>query len=132
MGVGRATKLCIMEVKDGNTPEERPAKVIMQGLAYAQFVLELLRSASGEKWWHIFGFAGKCPEAIELYVVCVMPSTSNNDTSFEGKVINAAPDSNDRFILHYMYFEEVDNKLINITTSLPKCMVIRDMTAGSL
>ena len=74
IGAGSATKLCIMELKDENKPDEPPAKVILQGLAYAVFIKELLRSESGAEWWKIFGFSGKLPEQLELYVICVMPS----------------------------------------------------------
>ena len=115
---GRATKLCIMEVKDENVSKEPPAKAIQQGLAYAAFIIELLRSNSGEEWWKIFGFKGKPSKRIELYVVCVMPSTNNNDISFTGNIIK---NNQDRFYLHYIYFKEEDNKILDIETSLEKC-----------
>lgn len=73
VGVGKATKLCVMEVKDENKKSEPPAKVIQQGLSYATFIRELLRSESGNAWWKIFGFNGKLPDHLELYVVCVLP-----------------------------------------------------------
>ena len=120
IGVGKATKLCIMEIKDAY---ESPTKVIQQGLAYAKFVRELLRSDSGEKWWKIFGFKGKPPSKIDFYVVCVMPSSSNNDTSIAGQILKAANDSDDTFNLHHMYFEEKDNVLTSIITSLNQCRV---------
>ncbi|MCX5905301.1 MAG: hypothetical protein NTV89_17940, partial [Proteobacteria bacterium] len=118
IGTGRATKLCIMEVKDENHSKEPPTKVIQQGLAYATFIRELLRSNSGEEWWKIFGFNGKCPYKPELYVTCVMPSTVNNDKSFAGNIIKNDQDS---FHLHYIYFREENNKLRDIETSLEKC-----------
>jgi len=118
IGTGNTTKLCIMELKDENNAKETPAKAILQGLAYATFILELLRSKSGQEWWKIFGFSGKLPEQLELYVTCVMPSTSNNDTSFANKTINIAKDS---FHLNYIYFHEKDIKIVDIVTSLKQC-----------
>jgi hypothetical protein len=104
-----------MELKDENAPKEPPAKAILQGLAYATFITELLRSESGQEWWKIFGFSGKLPEQLELCVACVMPSTKNNDIFFANKIIKTAKDS---FHLHYIYFKEEDNKVVNIETSL--------------
>ncbi|MCE5212179.1 MAG: hypothetical protein LLG40_11540 [Deltaproteobacteria bacterium] len=110
-------KLCIMEVKDENVSKEPPAKVIQQGLAYATFIRELLRSGSGDKWWKILGFDRKLPEKIVFYVACVMPSKDQNDESFAGQII-PIPNSNDNFHLHYIYFQENNNNISNIISSL--------------
>ena len=120
IGKGKATKLCIMEIKDENIAIEPPVKVIQQSLAYATFIRELLRSESGQEWWKIFGFSGKIPEQLELYVACVMPSIDNNDTSFANEIIKTAKDS---FHLHCIYFQEKDNKIVDIVTSLKQCSV---------
>ena len=118
IGTGRSTKLCIMEVKDENVSKEPPSKAIQQCLAYATFIRELLGSNSGKKWWKIFGFNGDCPDKPGIYVACVMPSKTNNDTSFAGDIIENDQGS---FHLHYIYFEEDDNKIVNIETSLGNC-----------
>ena len=115
IGSGNATKLCIMEVKDENDSKEPPKKAIQQGLAYATFIRELLRSKSGEKWWKIFGFSGKLPDQLELYVACVMPSIDNNDTSFKDIIITIEQDS---FHLHYLYFQEKNNSIVDVVTSV--------------
>ena len=121
IGKSGATKLCIMELKDQNIPKEPPSKVVKQGLAYALFIRELLKSDSGAVWWKIFGFSGKLPEQLELYVTCVMPSSvKNNDTSFKEKIIKTGKDS---FNLNYIYFEEEDHKVTGIETSLKRCIV---------
>ncbi|MCX6383356.1 MAG: hypothetical protein NTV16_02555, partial [Actinobacteria bacterium] len=117
---GSTTKLCIMELKDENKPVEPPAKVILQGLAYAVFIKELLRSESGAEWWKIFGFNGKLPEQIELYVTYVMPSIKVKDASFGGKIIKTSKDS---FNLNYIYFNEKDNNVLGIEASLKQCIV---------
>ena len=119
IGTGSTIKLCIMELKDENVPKEPPAKAIQQGLAYATFITELLRSESGQGWWKIFGFSGKIPEQLELYVVCVMPLINNSDTSFANKIIKTTKDS---FHLHYIYFQEVI-KIAKVMTSLKQCSV---------
>ena len=115
--IGKGIKLCIMELKDENAPKESPAKAILQGLAYATFITELLRSESGQEWWKIFGFSGKIPEQLELDVACVMPSINNNDTFFANEIIKIAKDS---FHLHYIYFQEVI-KIAKVMTSLKQC-----------
>lgn len=122
IGVGGGTKLCIMEVKDENIAAEPPESAILQGLSYGVFVLNLLRSESGDLWWKIFGFNGKLPGFIDLYIVCSMPSVEGNDTSFAEKVINYKQDT---FHLHYLYFQEKDNCIKNFETSLKQCKVAR-------
>jgi len=118
--IGKSTKLCIMEVKDEHIPSEPPAKVIQQGLAYATFIRELLRSKSGEGWWNIFGFKGAPPASLDIYTACVMPSSPCNDTSFAGTKLKIGCDS---IHLHHLYFNEADHKLNKIETSLPQCQV---------
>jgi len=120
IGTGKATKLCIMEVKDKYDPKEPPAIAIKQGLAYATFIRELLRSESGESWWNIFGFKGKLPEAVEIYVACVMPPPTKNEIFAAGTKLKIG---NDSFQLHHLYFTEQDNKLTKIESSLPQCPV---------
>lgn len=128
VGTGKATKLCIIEVKDENCTKEPPAKVIQQGLAYAAFIRELLRSKSGNEWWKIFGFGGTLPQSLEIYVACAMPSSATNNHSFSNINIDADPSKtsafpNDRFQLHYLYFQENVNQITSIASSLPKCQV---------
>ena len=119
IGTGKATKLCIMELKDENNAKETPVNAIQQGLAYATFIRELLRSKNGQDWWKIFGFGSKLPEQLELYVACVMPLINKNNTSFANKIIKTTKDS---FHLHYIYFQEVI-KVAKVMTSLKQCSV---------
>lgn len=116
IGQGRGTTLCIMEVKDEYLKREPPEKAITQGLYYAVFIRELLRSKSGNNWWHIFGFGGTVRKKLTLYVCCVMPfnNAGANDTSFRKRQISIG---NDTIELHYIYFSE-DGKINNIETSL--------------
>jgi hypothetical protein len=107
-----------MDVKDENNSKEPPAKVIQQGLMYATFIRELLRSSSGDLWWKLFGFNRKLTASLDLYVTCVMPSNANNDESFADTILKTG---NDSFHLHYLYFKEKDNKLSSIDTSLLQC-----------
>jgi len=131
IGTGKTAKLCIMELKDEITPKETPAKAIQQGLAYATFIRELLRSKSGETWWRIFGFNGSVPNKLELYVACVMPSKDNyeeNDRSFKDEAIQIPDEKspNDFFHLHYIYFKEENNTIISIDTSIKECQFHRE------
>lgn len=125
IGTGGGVKLCVMEVKDEHSPAEPPGKAVKQGLAYAVFLRELLRSSSGSKWWEIFGFkkSEELPKKLEIYVVSAMPPKSGEDLTFAGKVI-LFPESEDSIHLHYLSFEEQDNSGFRaMITSLPQCTV---------
>ena len=116
---GPATRLCIIELKDENEPDEPPRDALKQAVAYATFIRELLRSDAGLIWWKIFGFGGKIPETLELYAACAMPSNENNDYSFKDMEVNIG---NDTIKLHYLYFTEEGDRIIiepKINTSLP-------------
>lgn len=116
VGRGRRATLCIMEVKDEYTKLEPPEKAITQGLHYATFIRELLRSACGNDWWNIFGFGGSVRKKLTLYVCCVMPfnKAGASDRSFGGHQLSIG---NDAIELHYIYFSE-DGNINSIETSL--------------
>jgi len=101
---GKATHLCIMELKDENTKREPPKEVVKQAIAYATFIRELLHSDAGVKWWNLFGFRGeRVPEPLELYAAIVMPSNKNNDITFQNMELSI---ENDTIKLHYIYFDD--------------------------
>jgi hypothetical protein len=108
---GKATHLCIMELKDENTLAETPGDAMKQAVAYTTFIHELLRSDSGKTWWKIFGFGGSVPNPLELYAACVMPSSENNDYSFRDVECNI---ENDKMRLQYIYFTTLQNGRIII------------------
>jgi len=105
---GKATHLCILELKDENKKSEPPKDALKQAVAYATFIRELLRSDVGVIWWKLFGFSGKIPETLELYAACAMPSGYENDYSFGNMELNI---DNDMIKLHYLYFAEENNKI---------------------
>lgn len=112
---GRATRLCIMELKDENTAKEPPREVMKQAVAYATFVRELLRSDAGPGWWKLMGFGGKIPKQLVLYAVVVMPFGDHPDQSFAGIKL---PIEDDIIQLHHLYFKESQNSVGNFQTSL--------------
>jgi hypothetical protein len=115
---GKATRLCIMELKINSGRRESKA-AMKQAIAYATFVRELLRSSSGKDWWRLFGFdgEGEIPEPLELYAACVMPSSDDNDDSFRNMELRIAGDI---IKLHYLYYLSGENgRIIVKTTSLP-------------
>jgi hypothetical protein len=118
IGTGGGTYLCIMEVKDENVAKEPPEKAILQGLAYATFIRELLRSPSGDEWWKLFGFGGRIPSQFRLYVACAMPTSRKIVTSFD---IEELEIDNDSIHLGALYFNETNNKLIDIMGYLKPC-----------
>jgi len=112
---GRATNLCILELKDENTKKEPPKDAIKQAIAYSTFIRELLRSNSGEIWWKLFGFGGRIPKKLVLFAACAMPSNENNDYSFGGMELNI---DGDIIKLQYIFFAEENDKITSIETSL--------------
>jgi hypothetical protein len=100
---GKATHLCIMELKDENNKSEPPKAALEQAVAYATFIRELLRSDAGAAWWKLFGFQRAIPKRLELFAACVMPSNDNNDYSFRNRECNVEEDT---IKLHYLYFNE--------------------------
>jgi hypothetical protein len=119
IGKGRGVKLCIMEVKDENTTKEPPTQAVLQGLAYATFMRELLRSESGALWWKIFGFTGQLPKKLDLYVASVMPSIGNDDHSFANLKFKIGYDN---LILGALYFKESKNHITAIDNYLKPCL----------
>lgn len=112
---GKATNLCIMELKDENKKAEPPKDAMKQAVAYATFIRELLRSDAGAAWWKLFGFGGKVPDKFELYATCVMPSNSENDYSFGNMELGI---DDDIIKLHYLYFIEENNEITSVKTTL--------------
>ena len=113
---GQITKLMVIEVKDENMPDEPPRLAAQQALAYATFLRELLRSECGPAWWRLFGFGGKIPEHLEIFAACAMPGGDNPDHSFDGRFFLI---EGDNIELHTIYFEEMDDKIMEIKHSLP-------------
>jgi len=115
----KSINLCIMELKDENTKKEPPKDAVKQAIAYTTFIRELLRSNSGEEWWKLFGFRRKLPDELVLLAVCVMPSNKNNDYNFANMTLDICDSKgDDKIILHYLYFTEVNNAIREIETSL--------------
>lgn len=127
-GQGKATYLNIMELKDENHKGEEPSVVVRQAIAYATFILRLLRSKSGKAWYKLFGFSSTLPDSIKVYATCLMPRGYCEDKSFanhriyvnktEDTVSETLTDNSDIIELHYMYFDESDNIVSNVETSL--------------
>ena len=128
IGIGKAVRLCVMEVKDENKKTEPPYAVIRQALLYATFIRELLRSESGAMWWELFGFTGAIPRSLSITVACVMPHAEGSDLSFDGESIGIDFDT---LKLRYMYFKETDNVITEIKTSIPQCAVSGATGLGS-
>lgn len=118
IGNGKGTKLCIMELKDENKLNEPPTQAILQGLVYATFIRELLRSKGGQQWWKLFGFGRPLPKRLNLYVASVMPSLGNDDISFVGAEFKLGTD---RIHLGALYFTESSGKIVNFKNYLSPC-----------
>ena len=113
-GKGRSTYLTVIEVKDQNTTNEPPQIALQQAIHYTVFICELLRSASGDEWYKIFGFNGKVPKTLKLRAVCAMPD-DNADKSFERQTYQI---EQDEIECHYIYFKYDGKQLSEFQTSL--------------
>jgi hypothetical protein len=115
IGKARGTQLCVFEVKDENKASEPPEAAIKQALVYGIFIIELLRSKSGAKWWEIFGFNGGLPKKINLTVACAMPYSENINSAVNGKKLIVGSDTID---LQSLFFVENNNKVVRFKTSI--------------
>ena len=73
---GRDNRFAVIELKDENKSEESQAMTLQQSLAYATFLVCLLRSESGNCWWKILrnrDDGSDIPEELHIDVVTLMP-----------------------------------------------------------
>lgn len=71
---GANTNLCVIELKKDALNSEQQAHIIRgQGLGYAVFLRELLRSESGQEWYKIFGYSGNIPDKLTIDVCIAAP-----------------------------------------------------------
>ena len=110
MGSGRSTTLAVMELKDQNIDSEPPEKAIMQAIAYAVFLRELLRSDCGQAWWTFFGFGGNVPEILNLKTIIVMPNEPNAAKDFANETLSLGKNG-DKLTLGYIYLKNSKNGL---------------------
>lgn len=112
----KGKKITVIELKDENKPQENIDKVLEQATAYAIFILNLLHSNSGEKWYKIFGFNGSIPKKITIRVCLAMPI--KKDGTYETFETFPLPYGEDKLEYHWIYFEESDKKIKRIESSL--------------
>jgi hypothetical protein len=117
---GRDTNTCltVIEVKDENKSNEPPQMALAEGIAYAVFIRELLRSKSGANWYKLFGINGELPPLgkLKIRAACAMPRTNNADKSFENLKLHI---DEDILECHYIYFDiGEDGKIENLESSL--------------
>lgn len=112
-------KLCVIELKDTYEEEESPEKAIKQAIAYATFIIKLLRSKSGTDWYRQFGLESSLPDELTVTAVIAMPYPENwkeKHTDFVRDELNVEKDI---IKLHYMYFKKIGkNELKEFETSL--------------
>ena len=66
--------MCVIELKKDALDSEQQAHIIRgQGLGYAVFLRELLRSESGQEWYKIFGYSGNIPDKLTIDVCIAAP-----------------------------------------------------------
>ena len=109
-------KIVVIELKDENKPSEPITKVLQQATSYAVFVINLLRSQSGEQWYKIYGFNSKVPEQLVIRVCSAMPKKEQYEVDkFEPLKIECGQDLLE---YHWLFFEEDGKEIKNIDTSL--------------
>ena len=110
-------QLCVIELKDTYDPKESPEKAINQAIAYATFIIKLLRSESGKEWYNQFGLESSLPDELTVNAVIAMPCPDQKKhIDFAGKKLNVGEDI---IKLHYLYFNKIgQNELKEFKTSL--------------
>ena len=114
----KGKKLTVFELKDENKESENISKVLEQSTAYAVFLINLLRSKCGQKWYKIMEFNGAIPKSLTIRVCGAMPL--KQDGSYEKFEKFKIKNKNDILEYHWLYFEEDDREIKNIKTSINK------------
>lgn len=128
---GNLGEICVIELKDKYETNETPAKAIKQAIAYATFIIKLIRcrEAQGDSWYEFFEMnkSRLTEKPLKVNAVIAMPYPDENDpgklgkedTSFVGETVNV---DGDIIELHYIYFKTEALKTAHvekgITTSL--------------
>ena len=109
-------KLCVIELKDTYDKNEPPEKAIKQAIAYAAFIIRLIRSkkANGEKWCKLFGIEPPGSGELTVNALIAMPYPDENkgsaslDEEIDKSFIKESPVKlgEDLIQLHYMYFKK--------------------------
>ena len=105
-------RLAIIELKD-ETKKSEPQRVVMQqALSYATFIVKLLRSESGVKWYNIFRDQKKkqneVPKKLKIDVITLMPK----DTKGEDEIGELIPIKigEDTLYPYTLYFDYNDKE----------------------
>lgn len=112
---GGNTNLCVIELKKDAVKTAKQAHIIRgQGLGYAVFLRELLRSPSGAKWFEHFGYKQKLPQSLVINV-CIAAPAGKYCISEEPKDVYLGQD-----ILRFKYimFEANNEAIKSIHTDL--------------
>lgn len=112
----KGKKITVIELKDENNDNEPVDKVLEQATAYATFLIHLLRSKSGQKWYEIFGFKGELPKKITVRVCSAMPI--KKDGCYEEFESFKLLCGNDVLEYYWMYFKEENKEITNIISSM--------------
>lgn len=114
----KGKKITVFELKDENKEDEDISKVLEQATAYAIFLINLLRSNCGKKWYKIMGFNGDVPKSLTIRVCGAMPIKKDGSyDDFETFIIKY---KDDILEYHWLYFEEDDKEIKGIETSINK------------
>ena len=116
---GGKNNLCVIELKKDFIKNAPQAHIIRgQGLAYAVFLRELLRSdsAKGKKWYEIFGYQSDLPDSLTINVCIAVPKGEYQITS-EPQDVHLGQD-----VLRFKYitfaYDEAKNKITSINSDL--------------
>ena len=105
MNLGRNSRLTLFELKDHNKEQsETPDVVIKQALAYATFIVKLIKF-KGDSVWKAFGYNGGHSTIIN--VCCLLPNKLDNGKEAEIPDFAKKQIELDGYTLelHYMYFD---------------------------
>ena len=109
----RVRKLTIFEIMKENQTEE---SAFTQATDKAVFLLNLMDSTSGDKFYKIMGYHGRKPSRLNVKVcIAVDEKSSSKLKKFEPYTIQYGANSIE---YHYMYFREDKNKITSIKTSV--------------
>ncbi|MGM9570404.1 MAG: hypothetical protein ACI3XC_10040 [Phascolarctobacterium sp.] len=122
--------LTVIELKDEYKNQERPELAIMQAIAYATFLRELIRYDAkncdeGPKWYNIFGFGTNILETnLEIKCVVAMPNVKNPNLFIDAglteiPLAESTDKYQDKLLLHCIDIELLNGNKNEINSLIP-------------
>ena len=112
----KVRRITIINTLDPTNENETTEDLLAKATEQAIFLINLLRSESGNLWYKIMGFKGQIPSTITIKVCSAIPNKlESKEKAFEPFQLKYG---NDNIEYHYLYYGEGKNAISSLKTSL--------------